>query len=108
VQVNLRVLDRESGEPKKGRTQRHIVMRQLSTKPGAVYSLRQARRDIDAVYSMGIMEDVNMLPQVCAHAAAVPAVGESRGGQSDARGVGGKRPSPHRYVRERRQALRAA
>jgi hypothetical protein len=70
--VNLRVLDRESGEPKKGRTQRHIVMRQLSTKPGAVYSLRQARRDIDAVYSMGIMEDVNMLPQVCAHVTAVP------------------------------------
>ena len=42
---------------------RHVIMRQLATRPGQVYNLRQARRDIDAVYSMGIMGDVNMLPQ---------------------------------------------
>ncbi|KAK3280296.1 Outer envelope protein 80, chloroplastic [Cymbomonas tetramitiformis] len=62
--VTLRVLDRESGDPIKGQTKPHVIMRQLSTRPGQVYNLRQARRDIDAVYSMGILEDVNMLPQV--------------------------------------------
>lgn len=28
-----------------------------------VYSMRQARRDIDAVYSMGLFDDVKFLPQ---------------------------------------------
>ncbi len=28
-----------------------------------VYSLQQAKRDIDAVYSMGLFDDVSILPQ---------------------------------------------
>jgi outer membrane protein insertion porin family len=44
-----------------------------------VYSLRQAKQDIDSIYSTGLFEDVNIVPQeaedsteqqpkVCAHA----------------------------------------
>lgn len=28
-----------------------------------VYNVRQAKQDIDAVYSMGLFDDVNILPQ---------------------------------------------
>eukprot|EP00959_Pyramimonas_sp_CCMP1952_P266161 5564776-Pyramimonas_sp.AAC.1 len=41
AKVGLRVLDRQTGEPVKGRTQSHVIMRQLATRPGQVYSLRQ-------------------------------------------------------------------
>lgn len=63
-QVNLRFVPVGGGEAKpEGQVKREIIMRQLSTKPGRVYSLQEAKRDIDAVYSMGIADDVNILPQ---------------------------------------------
>ena len=46
-----------------GRTKPHIILRNLTTAPGQVFSLRQGRRDIDAIYSMGLFEDVSMRPQ---------------------------------------------
>lgn len=64
------------------RTRRHIITRHLTTAPGKVYSLKDAKRDIRAVYGTGLFEDVTMLPQeaegstethpkVCQHATAV-------------------------------------
>jgi hypothetical protein len=43
AKVGLRVLDRLTGEPlpNGGRTQSHVIMRQVATRPGQVYSLRQ-------------------------------------------------------------------
>ena len=35
-----------------GKTKPHIILRNLTTQPGQVFSLKQARRDIDAVYAM--------------------------------------------------------
>lgn len=61
--VNLKYLDGETGEPTKGKTQSKVIMRQIATKPGAIYNIRQAKRDIDAIYSMGLADDVNLLPQ---------------------------------------------
>lgn len=61
--VNLKFLDGETGEPTKGKTQSKVIMRQIATKPGAIYNIRQAKRDIDAIYSMGLADDVNLLPQ---------------------------------------------
>jgi hypothetical protein len=46
-----------------GRTKPHIILRNLTTRPGQVFSLQQGRRDIDAIYSMGLFEDVSMRPQ---------------------------------------------
>ena len=46
-----------------GKTRPHIILRNLTTQPGQVFSLHQGRRDIDAVYSMGLFEDVSMRPQ---------------------------------------------
>lgn len=31
--------------------------------PGRVYNLRQAKADIDSIYSTGLFEDVNITPQ---------------------------------------------
>jgi hypothetical protein len=31
--------------------------------PGRVYNLRQAKQDIDSIYSTGLFEDVNIVPQ---------------------------------------------
>ncbi|PNH04392.1 Outer envelope protein 80, chloroplastic [Tetrabaena socialis] len=59
--VALRFLDAASGAPKdKTRTRPHIITRHLTTKPGQVYNLRAIRRDINAVYSTGLFEDVNV------------------------------------------------
>ena len=35
----------------------------MSTPTMQVYNVRQAKQDIDAVYSMGLFDDVNILPQ---------------------------------------------
>lgn len=45
------------------RTRRHIITRHLSTAPGKAYSLKDAKRDIHAVYGTGLFEDVTMVPQ---------------------------------------------
>eukprot|EP00899_Mesostigma_viride_P019528 jgi/Mesvir1/27577/Mv07321-RA.2 len=61
--ITVRFLDSKTGDPTVGKTKPAIIQRQLSTKPGQVYSVQLAKRDLEAIYSMGIMEDVNMLPQ---------------------------------------------
>ncbi|GIL91181.1 hypothetical protein Vretimale_18825 [Volvox reticuliferus] len=59
--ITLRFLDPKTGQPAaRPRTRPHIVTRHLATKPGAVYNLRTVRRDINAVYSTGLFEDVNV------------------------------------------------
>ncbi|GLC64066.1 hypothetical protein PLESTF_000114600 [Pleodorina starrii] len=60
--VTLRFLDPATGQPREGqpRTRPHVVRRHLTTQPGAVYNLRAVRRDINAVYSTGLFEDVNV------------------------------------------------
>ncbi|PNW78727.1 hypothetical protein CHLRE_09g388097v5 [Chlamydomonas reinhardtii] len=65
--VTLRFLDAASGQPKaKTRTRPHIITRHLTTKPGQVYNLRGIRRDINAVYSTGLFEDVNVVTREAA------------------------------------------
>ncbi|XP_024370540.1 outer envelope protein 80, chloroplastic [Physcomitrium patens] len=61
--INIRFLDRKTGEPTVGKTRPDTLLRQLTTKKGQVYSLQQGRRDVETVFTMGIMEDVNLVPQ---------------------------------------------
>ncbi|EFJ33009.1 hypothetical protein SELMODRAFT_84522 [Selaginella moellendorffii] len=61
--INIRFLDRKTGEPTVGKTRPETLLRQLTTKKGQVYSLQQGRRDAETVFTMGIMEDVNIVPQ---------------------------------------------
>ncbi|KAL3145356.1 hypothetical protein ABBQ38_001612 [Trebouxia sp. C0009 RCD-2024] len=62
--MNLKFQDKKTGDIKdEGATKPKVIMRQLCTRPGQVYSVQQARRDIDAVYSMGLFDDVKILPQ---------------------------------------------
>lgn len=61
--INIRFLDRKTGEPTTGKTRPETLLRQLTTKKGQVYSLQQGRRDVETVLTMGIMEDVNIVPQ---------------------------------------------
>ena len=66
--VHLRFVDRETGEvkPAGGYTKPGVILRQLATAPGRVYSARQAKADLDAVYGTGLFEDVNLVPQAAA------------------------------------------
>eukprot|EP00252_Welwitschia_mirabilis_P000106 TRINITY_DN10075_c0_g1_i1.p1 TRINITY_DN10075_c0_g1~~TRINITY_DN10075_c0_g1_i1.p1 ORF type:complete len:731 (-),score=127.87 TRINITY_DN10075_c0_g1_i1:281-2473(-) len=61
--ISIRFLDRKTGEPTVGKTRPETLLRQLTTKQGQVYSLQQARRDVDTLLTMGIMEDVSIMPQ---------------------------------------------
>lgn len=61
-QVTVRTLDKNTGEPCKGKTRPEVITRALTIAPGSVYSLRQLKQDLDAIYSTGIFEDVNMVP----------------------------------------------
>lgn len=62
--ISVRTLDKETMEPVKvAKTKPEVITRHISTRPGQVYSLQQAKRDVEAVYQTSIMEDVNMLPQ---------------------------------------------
>ncbi|GFR47680.1 hypothetical protein Agub_g9426, partial [Astrephomene gubernaculifera] len=59
--LQLRFLDPATGQPREQpRTRPHIITRHITTKPGQVYNLRTIRRDINAVYSTGLFEDVNV------------------------------------------------
>jgi hypothetical protein len=106
--VNLRFVDRETGEGREeGATRPEVILRQMSTRPGQVrraaavgqhlhhwpqahvpvrvpsageraashrervryrlhitqvYNMKQAQADIESVYSMGLFDDVNILP----------------------------------------------
>jgi hypothetical protein len=48
--------------PQAGATRPEVVLRHFATKPGKVYNLRQAKSDIDSVYSTGLFDDVNIIP----------------------------------------------
>lgn len=61
--ISIRFLDRKTGEPTKGKTKPETILRQLTTKKGQVYSMLQGKRDVDTVLTMGIMEDVSIIPQ---------------------------------------------
>ncbi|KAL1817264.1 hypothetical protein DCAR_0521687 [Daucus carota subsp. sativus] len=54
---------RKTGEPTVGKTRPETILRQLTTKKGQVYSMLQGKRDVDTVLTMGIMEDVSIVPQ---------------------------------------------
>ena len=45
-----------------GRTRPDVILRNLTIRPGQVYSLRQAENDINAIYSLGLFEDVSIRP----------------------------------------------
>ncbi|GAY47174.1 hypothetical protein CUMW_102650 [Citrus unshiu] len=61
--ISIRFLDRKTGEPTKGKTRPETILRQLTTKKGQVYSMLQGKRDVETVLTMGIMEDVSIIPQ---------------------------------------------
>ncbi|XP_027075417.2 outer envelope protein 80, chloroplastic isoform X1 [Coffea arabica] len=60
--MTIRFLDR-TGEPTVGKTRPETILRQLTTKKGQVYSMLQGKRDVDTLLTMGIMEDVSIIPQ---------------------------------------------
>ncbi|KAI3791377.1 hypothetical protein L2E82_05145 [Cichorium intybus] len=60
--ISVRFL-RRTGEPTTGKTRPETILRQLNTKKGQVYSMLQAKRDVDTLLAMGIMEDVSIVPQ---------------------------------------------
>ncbi|XP_068641814.1 outer envelope protein 80, chloroplastic isoform X2 [Aristolochia californica] len=61
--ISIRFLDRRTGEPTTGKTRPETILRQLTTKKGQVYSLLQGKRDVETILTMGIMEDVSIIPQ---------------------------------------------
>ncbi|KAM7497208.1 hypothetical protein LguiA_021622 [Lonicera macranthoides] len=60
--ISIRFL-RRTGEPTVGKTRPETILRQLTTKKGQVYSMLQGKRDVETVLTMGIMEDVSIVPQ---------------------------------------------
>ncbi|KAF4385077.1 hypothetical protein G4B88_029119 [Cannabis sativa] len=61
--ISIRFLDRKSGEPTTGKTKPETILSQLTTKKGQVYSMLQGKRDEETVSTMGIVEDVRIIPQ---------------------------------------------
>uniref|UniRef100_J3LAJ5 POTRA domain-containing protein n=2 Tax=Oryza brachyantha TaxID=4533 RepID=J3LAJ5_ORYBR len=61
--INIRFLDRRTGEPTVGKTQPETILRQLTTKKGQAYNRAQVKRDVETILTMGIMEDVTIIPQ---------------------------------------------
>ncbi|XP_039788603.1 outer envelope protein 80, chloroplastic-like isoform X2 [Panicum virgatum] len=61
--INIRFLDRKTGEPTVGKTQPETILRQLTTKKGQAYNRAQVKRDVETILTMGIMEDVTIIPQ---------------------------------------------
>ncbi|BAF08106.1 Os02g0196300 [Oryza sativa Japonica Group] len=61
--INIRFLDRRTGEPTVGKTQPETILRHLTTKKGQAYNRAQVKRDVETILTMGIMEDVTIIPQ---------------------------------------------
>nr|CAB3445976.1 unnamed protein product [Digitaria exilis] len=61
--INIRFLDRKTGEPTVGKTQPETILRHLTTKKGQAYNRAQVKRDVETILTMGIMEDVTIIPQ---------------------------------------------
>ncbi|KAG6523056.1 hypothetical protein ZIOFF_020215 [Zingiber officinale] len=64
--IIIRFLDRKTGEPTNGKTKQDTILQQLTTKKGQVYSRLQGKRDVETILTMGIMEDVTIIPQPAA------------------------------------------
>ncbi|ONH99301.1 hypothetical protein PRUPE_6G023900 [Prunus persica] len=69
--ISIRFLDRKTGEPTVGKTKPETILRQLTTKKGQVYSMLQGKRDVETVLTMGLMEDVSIIPQPAGDAGKV-------------------------------------
>ncbi|KAK6646138.1 hypothetical protein PHAVU_L010043 [Phaseolus vulgaris] len=61
--ISIRFLDRKTGEITMGKTKPETILRQITTKKGQVYSMLEGKRDVETVLTMGIMEDVSIIPQ---------------------------------------------
>ncbi|XP_020109745.1 outer envelope protein 80, chloroplastic [Ananas comosus] len=61
--IIIRFLDRRTGEPTVGKTKPETILQQLTTKKGQAYSRAQVKRDVETILTMGIMEDVTIIPQ---------------------------------------------
>ncbi|TKY48368.1 Outer envelope protein 80 [Spatholobus suberectus] len=61
--ISIRFLDRKTGEITMGKTKPETILQQITTKKGQVYSMLQGKRDVETVLTMGIMEDVSIIPQ---------------------------------------------
>lgn len=62
--VDLRFLDAKTGDIKdEGSVKPEVVTRQMAIQEGCVYNTRQGMRDIEAIYSTGLFDDVNITPQ---------------------------------------------
>ncbi|KAG1326747.1 Outer envelope protein 80, chloroplastic [Cocos nucifera] len=61
--IIIQFLDRRTGEPTTGKTRPETILQQLTTKKGQVYSRLQGKRDVETILTMGIMEDVTIIPQ---------------------------------------------
>ncbi|KAM3227957.1 hypothetical protein ACQJBY_059604 [Aegilops geniculata] len=61
--INIRFLDRRTGEPTTGKTKPETILQQLTTKKGQAYNRAQVKRDVETILTMGIMEDVTIIPQ---------------------------------------------
>ncbi|KAL5981960.1 Outer envelope protein 80, chloroplastic [Asimina triloba] len=107
--IAIRFLDRRTGEPSVGKTKPQTILRQLTTKKGQVYSLLQGRRDVETVLTMGIMEDVSIMPQPAGDTAKVDlvmnCVERVSGGFSAGGGISSGFAYSHRNVFGRNQKL---
>ncbi|GMH41408.1 hypothetical protein BSKO_09318 [Bryopsis sp. KO-2023] len=62
--IDLRFLDAKTGDIKEeGSVRPEIVTRHIGTKTGSIYNMKQGKRDIEAIYSTGLFDDVNITPQ---------------------------------------------
>ncbi len=57
--IDVRYKNKE-GEAAKGRTKRHIVLRELRTKPGDVLNKNNLQKDLQRVFGLGLFEDVQV------------------------------------------------
>ncbi|XP_058081687.1 outer envelope protein 80, chloroplastic isoform X2 [Magnolia sinica] len=107
--ITIRFLDRRTGEPTTGKTRPETILRQLTTKKGQVYSLLQGRRDVETVLTMGIMEDVSIIPQPAGDTGKVDlimnVVERVSGGFSAGGGISSGFAYSHRNVLGRNQKL---
>ncbi|KAK9221004.1 hypothetical protein WN944_009428 [Citrus x changshan-huyou] len=107
--ISIRFLDRKTGEPTKGKTRPETILRQLTTKKGQVYSMLQGKRDVETVLTMGIMEDVSIIPQPAGDTSMVDlimnVVERPSGGFSAGGGISSGFVYSHRNVFGRNQKL---
>jgi outer membrane protein insertion porin family len=57
--IDVRYKNKE-GEAAKGRTKKHIIIRELRTKPGDVLNKNSLQKDLQRVFGLGLFEDVQV------------------------------------------------